>query len=73
MNLQETRQTAECPACQHPVEFSLSDVMRGASVLCGGCGKSIHLVDSNDSVKNSVKRIDEALSNLPKSITINLG
>jgi hypothetical protein len=72
MSIRDVKNTAECPSCKHPVEFTLGELAAEAAIGCGGCGGSIKLTDKDGGAKKLIGNMDDFTDQFPKNITFKL-
>lgn len=57
----------DCPNCKLKVEVTIKQVCDEASVVCL-CGQTMTLQDKDNSMKNEVKKVNDAFVDLEKTI-----
>ena len=53
-----------CPECSFKNTVILGQVKKGKVIKCGGCKKSVKLIDNNNSVNKTINDINEDVNNL---------
>jgi Zn ribbon nucleic-acid-binding protein len=66
MEIGKVKIDINCPACKRKQSIALNDISQGKIVKCL-CGQSIQLVDQDNSMRKSIKDLDNAFSNLERS------
>lgn len=53
-----------CPNCSITTRVQFKDILGGKVVVCKGCKSNIRLVDSQNSVKRSLRRLQNQIESL---------
>lgn len=53
-----------CPECKFVNKITLDSVRKEKEVICGGCLKTIKLIDKGKSSKKAIKDVNESINNL---------
>lgn len=57
-------QTIPCPSCNTTIHFDVSELLKGKSFACEGCGAKIALsTESKDNVKESMEDFNKLKEN----------
>ena len=67
-NIEEQKINISCPECSFENSVTLKQVKNQESVVCGGCKRSIKLVDKNGSVRKATEDIKRGFDELERSL-----
>lgn len=67
-NIDNQKIDVSCPKCSFKNSVTLKQIENQEGIICGGCRRSIKLVDQDGSVRRAIKNVNQEMNKLTKSL-----
>lgn len=68
LDISKEKVNINCPSCNGIIKVTLSQAANEETIVCTSCQSDIHLQDNNNSVKKSIKNVNQGFKNLEKTL-----